>query len=459
MEKKMKIGLLPLYIKLYDDNSPTLRPRLEAFYETLAKKFEDLGLSVVQTPFCRLEDEFCEAVKRYEEENVDAIVTVHMAYSPSLMSIGALTKTKLPIIVLDTTETLDFGPMTMPREISYNHGIHGVMDMCSMLSRYGKNYAIAAGHYESSDVMERAVGYVKAAAAAKKLSTIKTAIMGEAFYGMGDFSISDEEMKSRFGVEIVRPSAAEMKNYSASVTNEEIDLQYRTDLENYVPCDDLDEVEYRENVRAKLAVNKMLKDKGVSAFTVNFSATTGLPTMPFIAACEGMKNGVGYAGEGDTLTASFVGALLSTYPETNFVEIFCPDWNNSILFLSHMGETNYRIADTKPTLSRKKNPYGASVVPYSANTRMKGGKGVYINISRQKDDFLMTLSECEMLSVTEDNFQSQMRGWMKVGASTASFLEDLSRVGATHHSIFVYGSNVEEMEFFASCLDMDTVVI
>ena len=31
----MKIGLLPLYIKLYDDNSPKMRPRLEEFYEKI----------------------------------------------------------------------------------------------------------------------------------------------------------------------------------------------------------------------------------------------------------------------------------------------------------------------------------------------------------------------------------------------------------------------------------------
>ena len=34
--QKIKIGFLPLYIKLYDDTSPELRPRLEKFYEQMA---------------------------------------------------------------------------------------------------------------------------------------------------------------------------------------------------------------------------------------------------------------------------------------------------------------------------------------------------------------------------------------------------------------------------------------
>lgn len=455
----MKIGFLPLYIKLYDDNSPKLRARLDPFYEKVAAIFESRGVEVVRSPFCRIKPEFDEAVSLFEKEEVDAIVTLHMAYSPSLESIGALVGTSLPIVVLDTTETFDFSPMMAAGEISYNHGIHGVMDMCSMLTRYGKPYAIAAGHYEESDVIDRTIGYVRAARAAKKLSGMKTAIMGEAFVGMGDFSISDSEMKSRFGVEVIRPTEGEMKSYSEGVSDESIDAEYASDLEKYESCPNFNEDEYRENVRARLAVNAMLKDKGASAFTVNFSAVTGLPTMPFIAACEGMRNGYGYAGEGDTLTASFVGAFLSGYEETNFVEIFCPDWKGDTLFLSHMGEINYRIADAKPTLSRKNNKYSASTFPYSANARMKGGCGVYVNISRQKDDFLLLASECEMLSVSEDNFPNSVRGWMKPHSKVADFLEDLSRVGATHHSVFIYGATALEMEFFANILGMDTVII
>ena len=455
----MKIGFLPLYIKLYDDSIPQIRPRLEAFYETLAQTFEKRGVEVVRTPFCRLDSEFREAVSIYERESVDAIVTIHMAYSPSLESIGALTETKLPIVVLDTTETLEFGNMQDSKEITYCHGIHGVMDMCSMLSRYEKPYAIAAGHYEESDCIDRAIGFVKAARAAKALSSLKTAIMGEPFFGMGDFSIPDEEMKSRFGVEILRPTPEEMTAYADAVTDAQIDEKFALDIENYGTSDGFDEAEYRENVRATLALNKMLSDKGACAFTVNFDAVTGLKTMPFIGACEAMQRGIGYAGEGDTLTASFVGALLCAFEETNFVEIFCPDWKNSTLFMSHMGETNYRIADTKPMLKRHAVKYSSTVNPYSAPTRMKGGKGVFVNISRQKDDFLLLASECEMLSFSEDNFPNSIRGWMKTTSSTAEFLSDLSRAGATHHSIFVYGATEDEMVFFADLLGMDSVII
>lgn len=39
--KKIKIGFLPLYIKLYDDSCGELRPKLEAFYNEMAGILEN----------------------------------------------------------------------------------------------------------------------------------------------------------------------------------------------------------------------------------------------------------------------------------------------------------------------------------------------------------------------------------------------------------------------------------
>ena len=53
----------------------------------------------------------------------------------------------------------------------------------------------------------------------------------------------------------------------------------------------------------------------------------------------------GYAGEGDNLTAALVGALIRTYPDTTFTEMFTPDWEQNLILLSHMGEINPRLAE------------------------------------------------------------------------------------------------------------------
>lgn len=61
----------------------------------------------------------------------------------------------------------------------------------------------------------------------------------------------------------------------------------------------------------------------LTGFTINFEEAgchKGLPCMPFSEACKAMARGIGYAGEGDVLTAAFVSALLRTLAEFGDME-------------------------------------------------------------------------------------------------------------------------------------------
>jgi L-arabinose isomerase len=57
------------------------------------------------------------------------------------------------------------------------------------------------------------------------------------------------------------------------------------------------------------------------------------------------------------------------------------------------------------------------------------------------------------------NFAGCVRGWMKPKKNIGAFLESLSKAGATHHSILVYGANIESMGFFGNLLGLKVVEI
>ena len=66
---KIKIGLMCLYIKLYDDcGLQDIRDRTEAFYEKIAQGFEANGIEVVRSSFCCVKPEFEAAVAKFEAE-------------------------------------------------------------------------------------------------------------------------------------------------------------------------------------------------------------------------------------------------------------------------------------------------------------------------------------------------------------------------------------------------------
>jgi L-arabinose isomerase len=460
---KPRIGLLLLYLQLYDDAMPEMRPHIEAFAKTIAGKLEGRGIIVNQSPVCRTKEEFSKAIKSFESKKVDAIVTLHLAYSPSLESTEVLSKTKIPIIVLDTTQTYDFNPGTNPEDIMYNHGIHGVQDMCSVLIRKGKNFIIEAGHWEKSDVLNRIVRQIKAASIANVLQNIRVGSIGGPFIGMGDFYVSPEILKKTIGIETVNTSTREITSLLPLPDDKEVKEEIKLDAGNF-QIDKLSRESHVNTIRIGIAIRRWIKKENLGAFTVNFSEIgkdSGFPTFPFLEASKQMANGIGYAGEGDVLTAALTGALLSVFPETSFVEMFCPDWKGNRIFLSHMGEMNINLVSGKPKLIQKDLPFLDIGNPAVAFGRFKPGEAVFVNLTPlSKNTYKLIVSPVTMVDIEgEDKMIDTIRGWFTPKMPVEDFLAEFSRAGGTHHSTIVYGNTIEEIMSFGKMMGWNVVEI
>ena len=278
---------------------------------------------------------------------------------------------------------------------------------------------------------------------------------------MGDFLVSDEEMKDRFGVEVIY-NGKDLIPIKASITDDEVKAEMEKD---FVECEQIGEIDpavHAMSTKACLTVRRWIEQKKLDAFTVNFRQiipADGLDTMPFMEACKQMAAGIGYAGEGDVLTAAFTGALMKGFDTASFVEIFCPDWRGDTLLISHMGEYNRALASGKPELKQITFTFGDALDPVVTYGRYKPGSAVFCNVFRTQTDFAMLIAPVEMQDAKEDRFEGVVRGWMKPAMPIAEFLEKISKAGVTHHSSLVYGARLEEIAFFAKLLGLDTVTL
>lgn len=460
---KLKIGLLPLYIEMYDKEVPQLRPRINKFHETIINKLEDMELDVTAAPVCRVRQEFQEAFELFEKDEVDAVVTLHLAYSPSLESSEILANTKLPLIILDTTPAYNFGPSQEVCEIDYNHGIHGVQDMCSLLKRNKKNFLIEAGHWEKSDVLYRVLGCIRAAKVAKEIRKARVGRIGQPFEGMGDFLVPAEVMRSTIGIETVLYDTGKSSTLINTVSEDEIEQEMHQDRNDF-DISELNPLVYRNATVSNLAIRKWLEAEKLTAFTVNFLAvdkSTGISCMPFLEAGKAMSRGIGYAGEGDVLTAALVGALASVYKETTFTEMFCPDWENDTILLSHMGEMNVKLCAEKPKLVEENFPYTDADNPILPYGRFKEGKGTLVNLAPGADNaYTLIVAPLQVLGAKqEDNMKNCVHGWFRLEMPVSKFLQAYSEAGGTHHIAMVYGDAAEEILKFGKIMGWNTIKI
>ena len=373
----IKVGFLPLYIKLYDDTSgPAARADMEAYMARCIENLRGRDIEIVPADqVCRIKPEFDAAAKKFNDEGVDAVITLHLAYSPSLESIEALASLKAPIIVFDSTVSYELMSRDQERRIGPNHGIHGVQDMCNLLKRRGIPYYLCVGHADHSPVLDEVAGMCRAAAAARAFREAKVGSAGGSFTGMGDFLISDERYKNDIGATVSYMTPDVAGKYLARVTEAEIDAEIAYDAAHFRT--EITDVEiYRTVTRAGLALRKWMEDERLTAVTVNFLTADicGLPKMPFPECCKVLGRGLGYAGEGDVLTAGLVGALANAFPEVTFTEMFCPDWEKDVVLLSHMGESNPRLAKWTPLIKNIPFIYNSCGDTVSIYTCAKAGE-------------------------------------------------------------------------------------
>jgi L-arabinose isomerase len=456
-------GILPFYLKLYDDVMPERRERFLPFLRSLEENLKKRGITSVVAKICRVQSEFINEVKRLESEGVNCIVTVHLAYSPSLESIEALRTTSLPVVVLDTTMDISFGPEVHPDRIMYNHGIHGVMDMTNLLCRNLRPFMIVAGHPDNSNVLDRLAAIIRGAFAAEWFKNTRALRIGEAFSGMGDFNVEPEFLQRNFGIKIREVMHDELERSADSVTEDEIQHEIKQDrtLFHCLASEDA----HKRTIRVSLGLRRLLMDGNYTAFSMNFLAFSksegSASTVPFLEASKAMARKIGYAGEGDVLTASLVGALSHGFREATFTEIFCPDWHGNSLFISHMGEFNVAVAGTTPLLVEKPFPFTPAKNPVIAVCTPMSGPAIYVNMAPLSDGvFRLIVAPVDVLNVqTTREMESVIRGWIRPHCRIEDFLERYSMYGGTHHSALVWGASIEGLLAMGKFLNLDCKVI
>lgn len=222
---------------------------------------------------------------------------------------------------------------------------------------------------------------------------------------------------------------------------------------------------HRRTVAVSLALRRLIEEGEYGAFSINFlafdSPRSPVNVVPFLEASKSMARGLGYAGEGDVLTACLVGALNAGFGLTTFTEIFCPDWKGGSIFLSHMGEMNPKIAATKPAIVELDFPYTEALNPAIAVAAFAPGPATLVNLaSGPHEKFGLIASEVEVLGdATNPEMRKSVRAWIRTKQPLPEFLERYSRNGGTHHSALVYGNRARAIQAFASFAGLDLIVL
>ena len=458
------VGLLPLYIALYDEVRPEARPEMQAFADRVADALEGAGLRVARAPIACVRHEVEAAVTDMVHREIELLATLHLAYSPSMEAVHALCAARVPLLLLDTTPSERFGADATAADMFRNHGIHGVQDLACMLRRHERPYLLAVGHVDDPAFVAHVVTAARAAQATRAMRTMRVLVLGDPFPGMGDFVAPEKVMRTGLGIESHWVTVDALAQAAAQVPEEEVAAECAADAERFDLGEVSAEVLARTN-RVGLGLRGMIDEVHAGAFSFNFASFTGesgVGTVPFLEASKAMARGLGYAGEADALTAGLVGALGRAGCRVTFTEMFCPDWTEGTVFMSHMGECNLALACGDTKLVEKEYAFSTVGNPAVAIPKLEPGAATLVNLAPgPHGSFDLIAARVEVLDRGPvPGFPDVPHFWLRpTDRDLRGFLQRYSELGGTHHLAMCMGDEVELAGRMAQMLGIGFAVV
>jgi L-arabinose isomerase len=300
-------------------------------------------------------------VAGFENTGADALVVVLLTYSPSQLTLPALGRTRLPVMIWNTQQLLAVDRSFTQEQMVDNHGVHGTQDVASVLTRSGIRFEYVTSLVSDPQGLAELGDFFAAAAAVRQLRSARIGMLGYPFPGMGDFAVDTTRMGATLGCSWTNLTVEDYIQRAAAAGAADVTRLVGEYRQTYDVAADVTDADLQATARAELAVRGMIRDHRLSALTYQFTAfgdDERTSSLPFVAASRLMAEGVGFGGEGDLIAAAATTFFNWLNPPASFSEIFTIDFAGESLFMSHMGEAHVGMArrDRKVPLVARPTP-------------------------------------------------------------------------------------------------------
>ncbi|MEA1952292.1 MAG: hypothetical protein U9N87_12985, partial [Planctomycetota bacterium] len=340
---KPRVGILGLTLEFYEEASPGLRDDREAWVRSAILPALEVVADVSFTKAVCRREEIDEVLAGYEAAGVDALLVICLTYAPSQLSLPALKRTRLPIMLWNTQELFGVGKDYDGQLMSANHGVHGSQDLANVLLRSDVRFKYVTSHLRDANGAEAnglrpLADFFQAAAAVGGLRRLGLGLLGYPFPGMGDFAVDSTDLVDKFGCRMAQLPLSEYIGLAEAAPADEVAGLLTCYRDSFDVAEDVADEDLENTARAEWALREMLAQRHIQAFSYQFLAfgeDDRVVTVPFIAACRMMADGIGFGGEGDLIGATGTWLLNRLQSPASFSEVFTVDFEGNSLLMSH----------------------------------------------------------------------------------------------------------------------------
>ncbi|MCQ2082946.1 MAG: L-arabinose isomerase [Bacteroidaceae bacterium] len=410
------------------------------------------------------------------------IITWMHTFSPAKMWIKGLQSLKKPLLHFHTQFNQEIPWSTMDMDfMNLNQSAHGDIEFGHICTRMRIPRKVVVGYWKSAEAQKQIAVWARAAAGRADAHDVRCLMFG---MNMNNVAVTDGdrvEFEQRLGYHVDYYPVSSLMDYFRKVTDAETDALVEEYKKLYtIKIDESGEQVYWEKVRnsakAEIAIRRVLKDEGATAFTTNFDDLggadidapdfLGFDQIPGLASQRLMQEGIGFGAEGDWKTACLYRTLWvmnqGLAKGCSFLEDYTLNFDakQTSSLQSHMLEICPLIASDKPKLEVHFLGIG---IRKQQTARLvftsKTGFGIKATIVDLGNRFRLITSEVDCIEpkpmpklpvasalwVPQPSFEIGAGAWILAGG--------------THHSAFSYDITAEYWEDFAEMAGIECISI
>ncbi|GEO74044.1 l-arabinose isomerase [Levilactobacillus namurensis DSM 19117] len=403
-------------------------------------------------------------------DKVAGVITWMHTFSPAKNWIRGTELLQKPLLHLATQylnnipyDTIDFDYMNL------NQSAHGDREYAYINARLKKNNKIVYGYWGDEDVQEQIARWEDVAVAYNESFKVKVARFGDTMRNVAVTEGDKVQAQIQMGWTVDYYGIGDLVKEINAVSDADVDKEY-ADLESRYEMvqGDNDAETYKHSVRVQLAqylgIKRFLEKGGYTAFTTNFEDLYGMEQLPGLAAQLLIRDGYGFGAEGDWKTAALgrVMKIMSHNKQTAFMEDYTLDLRkgHEAILGSHMLEVDPSIASDKPRVEVHPLDIGGKADPARLVFTGSEGDAIDVTVSDFRDNFKMIgyAVDAHKPEAETPKLPVAKQLWTpKVGLKQGALA--WMQAGGGHHTMLSFSLTEEQMEDFATMMNMNKAFI
>jgi L-arabinose isomerase len=361
--------------------------------------------------------------------------------------------------------------------MNLNQAAHGDREFGFICSRMGKPRKVVVGHWQDEEVQDRIAAWMRAAAGAAEIRSLKIARLGDNMRQVAVTEGDKVEAQMRLGVEVNGYGVSELAKRVAETSDADVDRLVARYEAEYTLAPSLKRGgDHRASLnyaaRLELGLRHFLDGGGFKAFTDTFEDLHGLMQLPGIAVQRLMADGYGFGAEGDWKTAALVramkvmaqgfGAPAQRVGGTSFMEDYTYhlDPAGPLVLGAHMLEICASLAADKPSCEIHPLSIGGKADPVRLVFNAPPGPAVNAAIVDMGNRFRLLMNEVDIVAPPQDLPKLPVaRAVWKPRPDLKTAAAAWIYAGGPHHTVLSQAVTTEQIEDFAEILGVELVTI